>query len=112
MPCVLLAVPLLREGGDLTSELKSESAAGRSLSPGWLCTKGCGVFWIPGANGGRALRYFNLSINIGKMADFTWFSELPVLSVKAQRGTLICLNHRANNSKNLNGNKVRKKNCP
>ena len=50
MPCVLLAVSLQREGGDLTSMLRSESAAGRSLSPGGMCTKGCEAAWLPGAN--------------------------------------------------------------
>ena len=56
MHCVLLALPLLidmRGSGDLTSVLRSESAAGRSLSPGRLCTEGCGASWLPGANGGR-----------------------------------------------------------
>ena len=40
LPCVLLAGPLQRGGADLTSMLRSESAAGRSLSPGGLCTEG------------------------------------------------------------------------
>ena len=36
-----------------SSELRSESTAGRSLSPGRLCTEGCGVSRLPGANSSR-----------------------------------------------------------
>ena len=50
---MLLASSLQREGEDLTSELRSESAARRSLFPGRLCTEGCRVSQLPGANGSR-----------------------------------------------------------
>ena len=36
-----------------SSKLRSESTAGRSLTPGGLCTEGCGVSWLPVANGSR-----------------------------------------------------------
>ena len=58
MPCVLLAISLQIEGGDLTSALRSESAAGRSLSPVGLCTEGYGVSWLPGVNGGGKTDFF------------------------------------------------------
>ena len=51
MSCVLLAVPLQVEGGELTFTLRSESTAGKSLSPGRLCTEGYGVTQLPDAYG-------------------------------------------------------------